>query len=769
MTLKIKRAAVLGAGVMGSQIAALLASAGVRTHLLDLKTPNLDVLKTLKPSPLFSAEHLHLIIPGNFDDDFSVLSQCDWVIEVVAEKLEIKRSIFKKVFEFAPPHIPITSNTSGISLEEIAKDFSEFEVKRFFGTHFFNPPRYMKLLEIIPHSHTDKDLLSQMANWLEFTFGKGIVFAKDTVNFIGNRIGVFNMQRTFELMDEYKLNFETVDALTGKLVGRPSSATFRTCDVVGLDVLAHVAQNTYDKDPKDPFRSSFKITPWFQKLIDQKFLGQKSGSGFYKKSTGATKTILVYRPETNSYDEQKLAAIDWLPAAMQLKTVAERLNFAFAQKDPYGQFLWALMRDTFIYSAHLVKEIADDSPQSIDHAIEWGFNWEQGPFKLWQELGIKDIITKMGKTNIPWLNSFGDKKFYPSVGKETQPNSGKEITFAIKAWDFALPKKQEESKRTILANSQASLVDIGDGVACFVMHSKMNALDQSIMDLLQKSVQKVEKDFGGMVISNEGEHFSAGANLKQILSLIAQKKWSEIEIFIREFQGSLQALKFASFPSVSCPHGLTLGGGCEVALHATKIYAAGETYAGLVEIGVGLLPAGGGTKELALRAYDYASQGEKVDAFGFLQRAFLLIGMAKTSTSGFEAVEMGLLPRSTQISIGKDQQTLKAKNEVLQMLRQGYVPQIPKVAVKVLGDPGVQTFKMMLYNMKEQKQVSEHDAWIGEKIATILCGGNVDGGTSVSENYLLELERKLFVELCQSQKTAERIEFMLKNGKPLRN
>jgi 3-hydroxyacyl-CoA dehydrogenase len=814
MSLVIRKAAVLGAGVMGAQIAALLAAAGVRTYLLDLSSSEpptdkklagavgknfrstrailaVENLKQLKPSPLFSPASLINVIPGNFDDDMSVLSDCDWVIEAVVERLDIKQSIHKRIGEYVRPHVPVTTNTSGISLEDIVKGMPEDYASRFFGTHFFNPPRYMRLLEIIPHSYTDEKLKNEVCEWIQARLGKGIVHARDTVNFIANRIGVFATQSVLKHMAELKLNIETVDNLTGPLVGRAKSATLRTMDVVGLDTFQMVARNTYDREKNDPYRELFSGPKWVEELIEAKALGQKSGNvGCYKKATGAggKSEILAYRPEKKTYEPQQPRQFAWEAEAGKERDLVKRVRLILAQSDEGAQFVWRSLRDLFSYSALLLEDIAGGTPKPLDDALRWGFNWDMGPFELWQALGYDEVLERMKKDGAPlpaWAKPGlkfydpvpGSKEWLASVsfqdsGAKSQLSvaKGTQVQAPKQAHLHRLPQfENKDDKRVVSSNKSASLVDIGDGVAALVFHSKMNSIDFGITELMMKSVERVQKDFQGLVIANEGGNFSAGANLKVILESIQTQKWGDIDRLLREFQGALSMVKFAPFPTVSCPYGLVLGGGCEVALHTTWRIAAGETYAGLVEIGVGLIPAGGGTKELALRSYELMSLAERGDPMAFLQRAFLLIGMARTSSSGHEALEMGLFPQTTKISLSRDHLTERAKRLVLGLSAEGYVPRSPATGIKVVGDPGIQTFRMMLYNMVEAKQISAYDALIGEKIATVLCGGEVDAGTAVDEQWFLDLERRVFLELCKQKNTADRIEHMLKSGKPLRN
>lgn len=808
MALKIQKAAVLGAGVMGAQIAAHLAAAGIRTHLLDLpsdKAPDDPKLKKLvgaryrssaavlaiarlqelKPSPLASKSILPNIIPGNFDDDMSVLSEADWIIEAVVERLEIKKSMLKKIAEHARPDVPVTTNTSGLLMSKMSEDMDEHFHQRFFGTHFFNPPRYMKLVEIIPHQKTNPTLMAELAKWIEERLGKGIVYTNDTINFIANRIGVFNMQATLKHMADLKLNIETVDAVTGKLMGRPSSATLRTMDVVGIDTFVHVARNVYDYAPDDPYRDWFLPPKWITDLIERGHFGQKSNSvGAYKKTKDAKgqTEILAYRPESGSYEKQQVKLFPWMEAAKKEPDTIKRLKHILQQSDEAATFIWRVLRDTMAYSALLVNEIANGEPLAIDNSIKWGFNWEWGPFQLWQALGYDEILKRMQAENVKlpdWAKP-GVKFYQPEPnslewhmkGMQSQFNCtiGKQQEIPRSPHLFYLPRfENKEDKRVVLSNRSASLVDIGDGVACLTFHSKMNAINTEITELAMQSVGKVKENFDGLVIANDGDVFSAGADLKQILGAIQANRFEDIENLLRQFQGAMQMIKYAPFPSVSCPQGLVLGGGCEISLHTTRQLLAGDTFAGLVEVGVGLIPAGGGTKELALRAYKLMELAEQGDPMPFLQRAFMLIGMARTSTSGLEAIEMGLYPQTAAVSISRDHQIYRAKKMVLEMTERGYAAPIPEEQIKVVGDPGIQTFKMMLYNMLQAHQVSPHDALIGEKIATVLCGGEVDAGTMVSEQYLLDLERRMFLELCRETKTQERIEHMLKTGKPLRN
>lgn len=808
MTLKIRRAAVLGAGVMGAQIAAHLASAGIRTYLLDLpaneppKDPKqallvgknirsqrailaVEHLKQLKPSPLVSLSVLPNIIPGNFEDDWSVLAEADWIIEAVVERLDIKKDIHKRISEVARPHVPVSTNTSGIPLKDICKDLPEHYQQAFLGTHFFNPPRYMKLVEVIGHERSDELLLKKLSMWISERLGKGVVDASDTINFIANRIGALSIQARYKHMEDLGLNVSTVDALTGPLIGHPKSGTFRLLDIIGLDTFAHVTNNVYNLIKNDPFHSYF-ATPAFSKaLIDQGAVGQKSPKGgFYQKSKNASgeTVFLVLDIKQGKHVEEEADDIPWAEEAKRHKDLYSRLNFIFSKSDKYAEFLWRIHRDVFSYSALLLEEIAHGEPRSLDNAMSWGFNWDAGPFQVWQGCGYEQILARMKKDDaklpswvkegVAFYEPAPQSKEWSLAGPTVQlvaPNLAKKA-IARKPHEFFLPKAQNgEDKRVVISNKSASLVDIGDGIACLTFHSKMNTLNDEIIEFIQKAVAAVSERFDGLVIANEGDNFSAGANLASVLDSIEKKDFAAIDRMIRSFQGAVSLIKFAPFPSVSAPHALTLGGGCEVSLHASQVILANDTFAGLVEVGVGLIPAGGGTKELALRAYDAVSVSEGGDPMAFLRRAFMLIGMGRVSTSGLEAVEMGLYPRHTKVSISRDHQILRAKLLVLEQLKFGYAAPLPRTDIVVVGDPGIQTFKLALYNMVEGRQASAYDALIGEQVATVLCGGAVDGGSRVSEQYFLDLERNAFVFLCQQEKTKERIAYMLKTGKPLRN
>ena len=800
---RIKKVAVLGAGVMGAQIAALLADSGVQVHLLDLPAPDddsekahapalkaLEGLSKLKPQPWMSPLSRGRVIPGNFRDDMSVVAESDWVIEAVVEKLDIKKKIHRDVAAYVAPDVPVSTNTSGILLKEMAAEFPPDYAARFLGTHFFNPPRYMALVEMIPHEVTNPEVLEGLKVWIEKRLGKKVVIAADTVNFIANRIGVFALLAQHYAGEELSLNPETVDMLTGKLMGRPSSATYRTMDVVGLDTSFLVAQNVYKRESEDPYRDYFKPSDWIQKLLDKGHLGQKTNSkGVYFKTKNAEgrREIQCYRRDTDDYASLEVASFGWQEKAATLKNLFERTQWIISHDDPGAQLVWKSWSKVFSYSALLLEEIADGSPQKIDQAMRWGFNWQWGPFETWQGLGFHKIAQRMISEDVPlpaWVQEAvedPDFAFYHpdpwsdgwKSGLQRQEYRLSEkglVSLPLPSYRTLLPTSADTTDpRWVKGNGAASLLDGGDGVAFLNFHTKMNAIGRDLLVMIHDSVEYVGKHFKALVIANDGVAFSAGADLKMLLGLVESEAYEEIDEVLRQFQGAMQALKFAPFPTVSAPHGMTLGGGCEVTLHTSHRHVAAESYIGLVEAGVGLIPAAGGSKELALRAYSLAEH-YKVDAMIFLEKAFKTVAMAEVSGSGAQALSLGLYPdQGTSFTLSRNHQSLEAKQIALLEAERGYRPQMVARKVAVAGSPGWETFKMMLYNMEKGAMISSHDALVAEKLAYVLCGGDVDRGTLVDENWFLDLERKVFIELCKEEKTKHRIQHMLKTGKPLRN
>ena len=831
--MQIRRATVLGAGVMGAQIAAWLAAAGVRVHLLDLASETLPEklgrktakllrgkkvgrnapvhlalarLQSLKPAPLTSKSILSRLIPGNFEDDLSVVADSDWVIEAIIEKKEYKLPLMKKCSQYLKPTTPFSTNTSGIPLAELKDGFPEHLQPMFLGTHFFNPPRYMPLVEIIAHGATDPKMVRSLSSWIEMRLGKGVVEAEDRINFIANRIGVFHIFSVMRNLEKHGLNFETVDALTGKLIGHPASATFRTMDVVGLDTFAHVADNVVRQLPEDPFYDYFEQPSWLSGLIKAGALGQKAGAGVYKKTKpvigGKPKTVIqVLDLKSSEYVEQNVQLPKWIKEAKKIGALPERLAFIFAQDDPAANMLREAHMETMAYALQLCTDIAGGYPLRVDQAMKWGFVWEIGPFELAETLAATDYgdtFSKAFASEYPaaWSAISEKLKFFdppPSAkqrvfaargyGKQRKlsaedPNKWQMIEKPLFAIDLPLatPTKlpSGSDNRVVATNDSMSLLDIGDGVAALSFHSKMNTVGNKILDDFPAFIAKAGDSFAGLVFANDGKAFCAGANISLVLELINKSDWTGIENVVKQIQTLTSLIKFSPIPVVTCPQGLALGGGCEIAIHGDRILAHAETYMGLVELGVGLIPAAGGCKEYALAGYSEAAKGLSagrayVDPLPFIQKYFLNIGLAAVSASAQDALEKAILPANkTQITFSRRHQTSQAKFAVMQLLQTGYSVPDPR-SIKALGAPGIATLDMMLYNMQEGRQISAYDRYLAKHVATVLCGGDVDPGTRVSEQQLLYLERQAFVECCQKPETKARIEHMLTKGKPLRN
>ena len=813
----IRRVCVLGAGVMGSQIAALIADAGVDVYLLDrvsdgATTPGernhyalkaIAGLRTLKPSPVVSLESLKRITPGNFDDHMSCVAECDWIVEAVIEDLAIKQKIHLDVSKYKRKDVMVSTNTSGILLSDISRHLPSAYSAMFMGTHFFNPPRYTKLVEIIAHDSQNSTEGSQAAqlltDWICHHLDKVAVYGLDTINFVANRIGVFSLCSVARHAEKLNLNPETVDALTGKLLGRPSSATYRTMDVVGLDVASKVAANVYDSK-HEPFedrgRESFVFPDWVKDLVSKGHLGQKSGfKGIYEKTKVQGKTLIrSYDPETQSYTDLNPRTFAWMKEAQGKSRFFDRLSFLISCDDEGGQLIWHSLRELFSYSAHMVTHIADGDVYTLDLAVKHGFNWQYGVFETWQGLGFSQITRRMMNEGValpPWVQNVAGSetfKFY-----QPSPDSDHWILGPVQglhntAWNASLKRYantsdryvselgllnhySEDDPRLVEGNEAASLLNMGEGAYLMNFHTKMNAINSDMLEMIKQAVviTAKTKDAGTLVVANRGKVFSAGADLQMLLGLIQQESYDEIDHMLRQFQEAMQLLKFSVLPTIAAPHGMTLGGGCEVTLHAAHRHVYKETYVGLVEAGVGLVPAAGGCKELALRCYKLASE-YGADPMVFLDKVFKTVAMAKVSSSAEEAIKIGLYDKasttvhqsfSTHID-GAIQQGLLLKDHV-------YKPPLPAEGVKVAGEAGYESFRMMIYNMKEGKMISDHDALVAEKVAFVLCGGDVPRGTAVDESWFLDLERKVFVELCKEPKTVDRIGHMLKKGKPLRN
>ena len=788
---------------MGAGIAAHLANAGIPTLLLDIAPRELtpeeeakgaslesrqvrnrvvdslfEAAKKLKPAPFMLSDNAALISTGNFEDDLQKIKDCDFVIEAVVENLEIKHKIFAEIEKYRKAGAVVASNTSGIPISSIAEPFSDDFKAHFLGIHFFNPPRYMKLVEVISTEWTKPEIACSIFGFLDERLGKGVVPAKDRPNFIANRIGVFSMMATIHEMIQMGFTPTEVDQITGKAIGHASSATFRTSDLVGLDVTAHVVNNLYPAIPDDEDREVFVLPDLIKTLLEKKLLGDKTKGGFFKKSTNAEgkREILELDLNTFEYKPQAKTKFPSLDAAKQVEDLNARLKTLVWGKDKVGEFLWNTSSRISRYAANRVPEIADTIVE-IDDAIKWGFGWEIGVFEAWDAIGVAESVERMKAenqtvpANVEAMLAAGAKTFY-----KEENGSRYFFDFATNAYK-PIPAKQgviilksyKDQGRIIRKNSGATLIDIGDGVACLEFHSKMNAIGSDTVQMMKFAVEEVESNCTGLVIGNQSGNFSAGANLMLLMLAAQEEEWDDINLMIHTFQQANMRLRYSPKPVVVAPFGLTLGGGCEISLHGDRIRAAAETYMGLVEVGVGLIPGGGGTKEMTLRAMDAAKRTPDADAFAFIRKSFELLGMGKVATSAQEARSWGFLRNEDSISMNKDRQIADAKQIVIDLAKEGYVQPQPRADVLALGESGLATLKLGLHMMKRGGYISDHDALIGAKLAKVMCGGDLNHQTFVSEQHLLDLEREAFLSLCGERKTQERIGYMLKTGKPLRN
>ncbi|MBK6749328.1 MAG: 3-hydroxyacyl-CoA dehydrogenase/enoyl-CoA hydratase family protein [Pyrinomonadaceae bacterium] len=801
--MNITKAAVLGAGTMGAGIAAHLSNAGIPTLLLDiapnelneaeaakgltLESPQVrnrivnslfDAAKKLKPAPFMLGDNAKLITTGNFTDDLVKLKDCDFVIEAVVENLDIKHKLFAQVDANRKPGAVIASNTSGIPIDSIAEPFSDDFKAHFVGIHFFNPPRYMKLVEVIPGSKTSGEIACAVSGFLDQRLGKGVVPAKDRPNFIANRIGVFGMMATIHEMIAGGWTPTEVDQMTGKAIGHASSATFRTSDLVGLDVTAHVTNNLYPAVPEDEDRDVFVLPELIQTLLDKKLLGDKTGGGFFKKSKDADgkRVILELDLNTFEYKPQVKTKFPSLDAAKAIDDKAKRVKTLVWGDDRVGEFLWKTTSRVSRYAANRIPEIADTIVE-IDNAIKWGFGWEIGVFEAWDAIGVTESVERMrnegqaipanvekmlasGATSF-YKNEGGEHSYYDLVAGEYKPMPARPGVLIL--------KDIKERSGVIKSNPGASLIDIGDGVACLEFHSKMNSIGGDTVGMMNFAIDEVEKNFTGLVVGNQGGNFSAGANIMMLLLAAQEEEWDDINMMVRALQNAVMRLRYSAKPVVTAPYGLTLGGGCEIAMHGDKVRAAGETYIGLVEVGVGVIPAGCGTKEMTMRAMDTAAKAPDADPLAFLKKTFETVGMGKVATSAQEGRSFGFLRDGDAISMNGDRLIQDAKQEVLNLASAGYVQPVERTDITVLGESLEAALKLALHMMKQGGFISDHDQLIGQKLAHVMAGGTINHKTQVSERYLLDLEREAFVSLCGERKTQERIAAMLKTGKPLRN
>src|SRR5690242_1990478 len=804
---RIEKAVVLGAGTMGSRIAAHFANAGLPCVLLDIVPPNLppdappaernkivraglEAAKKSRPAAFFTASLADKIAIGNFEDDLARCAEADWIIEVVAENLEIKRKLLARVAQFRKPGAIVTTNTSGLPVHLIAEGMSEEFQQHWAGTHFFNPPRYLKLVEVIPGPKTSSDVVAALREFCDRRLGKGVVIAKDTPNFIANRIGTFSMLNALRLMGTLGMTVEEVDACTGPAVGWPKSATFRTADIVGLDVLVHVVKNIYETAPNDESRERYKVPALVEEMVKRGWLGDKTGQGFYKKVRGAgEKEILSLDVNTMEYRPRQKAKFGSLEMGKAIEDTRERLRALVGplldgQKgDKAQQFMWGGLSEMCLYAARRVPEISDNLAD-VDHAMRWGFGWELGPFEMMDAVGVKAFVAQVQKEGraisqvIEQVLSSGRMGFYESEKGATTVfdicTGGTKKVEEPKG--IIILKALKEAGREIEKNSGASLIDLGDGVVCCEFHAKMNAIGADLIAMMHKGLKRLETDFEAMVIANQAVNFSVGANLMLVLIAAQEQEWDELHMMVRQFQNVNLAMKYAPKPVVVAPQGMALGGGCEIGLHATKVQAAAEAYIGLVETGIGLIPGGGGTKEMLIRANERAASSEDLDLFHALKPIFEAIAMAKVGTSAEESRELGFLRREDGVSMNRDRLLADAKEVALALARGGYKPLAANwqegaqtTQVKVLGEQFLAAAKMGIHLLVRGGYASEYDATVARKLANILAGGALTAPQMVSEQYILDLEREAFVSLCGEKKTQERIAHTLKTGRPLRN
>jgi len=798
---RIKKVAVIGSGIMGSGIACHFANIGVDVLLLDIVPRELndaekakgltledkvvrnrlvnDSLKAAlksKPSPIYHQKFANKITTGNLEEDIAKVKNVDWIIEVVVERLDIKKMVFENLEKHRTPGTLITSNTSGIPINFMSEGRSEDFQKHFCGTHFFNPARYLKLFEIIPGPKTSQDVLDFLNGYGEQFLGKTSVIAKDTPAFIGNRIGIFGIQSLFHQVKELGLTIEEVDKLTGPVIGRPKSATFRTVDVVGLDTLVHVANGIYDNCPDDEAHELFKLPDFINTMMENKWLGSKTGQGFYKKVKGdnGKSEILSLDLDTLEYRSKKRANFATLELTKTIDKVVDRFKVLASGKDKAGEFYRKNFAAMFEYVSNRIPEISDEL-YKIDDAMKAGFGWEHGPFQIWDAIGVEkgiDIMKAEGKKPSAWVNEMlasGNSSFYTiKEGATYAYDIPKKSQEKIPGQDSFIILDNIRKSNEVFKNSGVVVEDLGDGILNCEFQSKMNTIGGDVLAGLNKAVDLAEKDFDGLVIGNQGANFSVGANIGMIFMMAVEQEYDELNMAIKYFQDTMMRMRYSAIPTIAAPHGMSLGGGCELSMHADKVVAAAETYIGLVEFGVGVIPGGGGSKEMALRASDTFKKGDV--ELNTLQEYFLTIGMAKVATSAYEAFDMGVLQKGKDIVVvNKDRQIATAKAHARLLADSGYTQPVKRKDVKVLGKQALGMFLVGTDAMEAANYISEHDHKIANKLAYVMAGGDLSEPTLVSEQYLLDIEREAFLSLCTERKTLERIQHMLKTGKPLRN
>ncbi len=758
MPSSIRTAAVLGAGTMGSQIAAHLANAGIPVLLLDV-TPDAarDGLKraaALRPDPFFTKDAATLITTGGFDTDLQKLASVDWIIEAIVERLDIKQQLFERVETVRSPHTIVSSNTSGIPISALAEGRGAEFTRHLLGTHFFNPPRYLRLVEIIPTPQTDPTIVDHLSRFIDVRLGKGVVVTKDTPNFIANHIGLFGVVQLMRALESGNYTIEEIDAITGPALGRPKSATFRTMDIAGLDVLGHVLRNLAERLPEETSRSGFTLPAIVEQLIAKGWTGEKAGQGFYKREGSE---ILTLDPVAMSYRAKQPARIASLDSTKSLESVSERAKALFNSTDKAGMLLRDTLAPMLVYAANVAPSIAY-SIDDIDRAMQWGFGWELGPFELWDAIGLQAVLDAAKPESVPPLVAelLADGRSAFRDGRVAPNGPG-----------LQLLRSAKERTPVLRKNPGGSLVDLGDDVLCVELHSKMNVIGADTMQIVQAGLTEASKNFAALVISTDAVNFSAGANLMLLLVEAQEGNWDEIELMVRTFQKATMSLRYASVPVIVAPAGMALGGGCELVLHADRVQAAAETYTGLVEVGVGLIPAGGGTKEMVLRAGRTAARA-KADLQPFVQAAFETMAFAKVSTSAANAQQLGYLRTFDSVSMNRERLVADAKALALERVREGYTPPKPE-PIPVGGESLEAALKLGVHLAWRSGRATDHDAVIGRALAHIVAGGSLPHATTVSEQHLLDLEREAFLKLCGERKTLERIGHTLKTGKPLRN
>jgi 3-hydroxyacyl-CoA dehydrogenase len=804
----IKKVAVVGSGIMGSGIACHFANIGLEVLLLDIipnaiteaeekkgltlenkivrnRLVNEHLANALKsnPSPIYSQKFASRITTGNTTDDMAKIANYDWIIEVVVERLDIKKLVFEQIDKYRKPGTLVTSNTSGIPIHFMSEGRSDDFQAHFCGTHFFNPARYLKLFEIIPGPKTSPEVLDFLFDYGSKYLGKTSVIAKDTPAFIGNRIGIFGIQSLFHLVKEMRLTIEEVDKLTGPVIGRPKSATFRTVDVVGLDTLVHVANGIYDNCPNDEAHELFKLPDFITKMMENKWLGSKTGQGFYKKSTtpalpkgeGAGKSeILSLDLDTLEYRTAKKASFGTLELTKTIEKPIDRFTVLVKGKDKAGEFYRKNFAAMFAYCSNRVPEITDEF-YKIDDAMKAGFGWENGPFEIWDAIGVEKGIALMqaeGYQPAAWVTDMlasGNSSFYSiKVGATYFYDIPTKAQTKVPGQDSFIILNNIRDSKKVWSNSGAVITDIGDGILNIEFQSKMNTIGGDVLAAINKGIDLAEKEYNGLVIGNQAANFTVGANIGMIFMMAVEQEYEELNMAIKYFQDTMMRVRYSSIPVIVAPHGMTLGGGCEMTMHADRVVAVAESYIGLVEFGVGVIPGGGGSKEMALRASDLFHKNDV--ELNVLQEYFLAVAMAKVSTSAYEAFDTGVLQKGKDIVVvNKDRQIAVAKQIALQMSEQGYTQPIQRKDVKVLGKQALGMFLVGTNQMVAGKYISEHDLKIANKLAYVMAGGDLSEPTFVSEQYLLDIEREAFLSLCTERKTLERIQFMLTKGKPLRN